>query len=121
MRATSLGHAGILVEAEHGSIVCDPWFVPAFFGSWFPFPRNDQLDDDLAAGIEGADYLYVSHLHGDHWDGGGAPAVSRARTTRSSPSPNPIPGVGFPPSSSTRPSYRPPPPSACCWPSRPAT
>ena len=68
MRATSLGHAGILVEAEHGSIVCDPWFVPAFFGSWFPFPRNDQLDADLAARIEGADYLYISHLHGDHWD-----------------------------------------------------
>ena len=68
MRATSLGHAGILIEAEHGSIVCDPWFVPAFFGSWFPFPRNDQLDDDLRGRIEGADYLYVSHLHGDHWD-----------------------------------------------------
>ena len=30
MRATSLGHAGILIESDHGSIVCDPWFVPAF-------------------------------------------------------------------------------------------
>ena len=47
MRATSLGHAGILVETAHGSIVCDPWFVPAFFGSWFVFPRNDRLDADL--------------------------------------------------------------------------
>ena len=68
MRATSLGHAGILIESDHGSIVCDPWFVPAFLGSWFPFPRNDRLDDDLLARIEGADFLYVSHLHGDHWD-----------------------------------------------------
>ncbi len=68
MRATSLGHAGILIESEHGSILCDPWFVPAFFGSWFPFPRNDQLPADLLARIEGADFLYVSHLHGDHWD-----------------------------------------------------
>ncbi len=68
MRATSLGHAGILIESDRGSIVCDPWFVPAFFGSWFPFPRNDRLDDDLLARIEGADFLYVSHLHGDHWD-----------------------------------------------------
>jgi len=68
MRATSLGHAGILIESAHGSVVCDPWFVPAFFGSWFPFPRNDQLPDDLVARIEAADYLYVSHLHGDHWD-----------------------------------------------------
>lgn len=68
MRATSLGHAGILVETDHGSIVCDPWFLPAFIGSWFPFPRNDQLGDDLRQRIEQADYLYVSHLHNDHWD-----------------------------------------------------
>ena len=52
MRATSIGHAGILIESDRGSIVCDPWFVPAFLGSWFPFPRNDQLDDDLLARIE---------------------------------------------------------------------
>jgi UDP-MurNAc hydroxylase len=68
MRATSLGQAGILVETADGSIVCDPWFVPAFFGSWFVFPRNDQLDGELLAKIRNADYLYVSHLHGDHFD-----------------------------------------------------
>ncbi len=68
MRATSLGHAGILVETEHGSIVCDPWFVPAFFGSWFVFPRNDQLPTDLLDRVERADYLYISHLHADHLD-----------------------------------------------------
>jgi UDP-MurNAc hydroxylase len=68
MRATSIGHAGILIETHAGSILCDPWFVPAFFGSWFPFPRNDQLDDDLRERIERADFLYVSHLHGDHHD-----------------------------------------------------
>ncbi len=68
MRATSLGQAGILVETAHGSIVCDPWFIPAFHGSWFVFPRHDQLGDDLLARIESADYLYVSHLHGDHFD-----------------------------------------------------
>lgn len=68
MRATSIGHAGMLVETDGGSILCDPWFVPAFFGSWFPFPRNDQLDGDLLERIEHADFLYVSHLHGDHHD-----------------------------------------------------
>ena len=56
MRATSLGHAGILVETDGGSIVCDPWFLPAFLGSWFPFPRNDRLSDDLRERIEQADY-----------------------------------------------------------------
>ncbi len=68
MRATSIGHAGILIETDAGSILCDPWFVPAFFGSWFVFPRNDRLDDELFERIENADYLYVSHLHGDHHD-----------------------------------------------------
>ncbi len=68
MRATSIGHAGILIETEHTSILCDPWFLPAFFGSWFPFPRNDQLSGELLARLEAVDHLYVSHLHSDHWD-----------------------------------------------------
>lgn len=68
MLATSLGHAGILIETEHGSIVCDPWFLPAFFGSWFVFPRNDQLSADLLERVERADYLYISHNHADHLD-----------------------------------------------------
>ncbi|MEZ5295000.1 MAG: Rieske 2Fe-2S domain-containing protein [Ilumatobacteraceae bacterium] len=68
MRATSIGHAGILIETEAGSILCDPWFVPAFFGSWFVFPRNDQLSNDLLDRIEHADYLYITHLHADHHD-----------------------------------------------------
>jgi UDP-MurNAc hydroxylase len=68
MRATSIGHAGILIETASGSILCDPWFFPAFFGSWFVFPRNDQLDDGLRERIEHADFLYVTHLHADHHD-----------------------------------------------------
>ena len=68
MRATSLGHAGILIRCRQASIVCDPWFEPAFLGSWFPFPRNDQLDDETMAEVCSPDYLYVSHLHGDHFD-----------------------------------------------------
>ena len=68
MRATSVGHAGILIETDAGSVLCDPWFLPAFFGSWFVFPRNDQRSDDLQRRIERADYLYISHLHADHHD-----------------------------------------------------
>ncbi len=68
VRATSIGHAGILIESAAGSILCDPWFEPAFFASWFVFPRNDRLDADLLDRIERADFLYVSHLHGDHHD-----------------------------------------------------
>ncbi len=65
MRMTFIGHAGVLLETEHGSILCDPWFNPAFFASWFPFPSNEGVDLDA---IGNADYLYVSHLHRDHFD-----------------------------------------------------
>lgn len=42
-----------------------PWVNPAYFGSWFPFPDNSRLDWDR---LGDCDYLYVSHLHKDHFD-----------------------------------------------------
>ncbi|GIG59272.1 putative Rieske 2Fe-2S iron-sulfur protein [Longispora fulva] len=48
-----------------GSILCDPWVNPAYFASWFPFPDNSQLDWEK---LGDTDYLYVSHLHRDHFD-----------------------------------------------------
>ncbi|MFI5199154.1 MAG: Rieske 2Fe-2S domain-containing protein [Candidatus Limnocylindrales bacterium] len=65
MRATFLGQAGLFVETRAGSILCDPWFSPAYFGSWFPFPANDGIDPSL---IGNPTYLYISHLHHDHFD-----------------------------------------------------
>jgi UDP-MurNAc hydroxylase len=61
----SLGHAGFFVRTRYGSVLCDPWFNPAFYGSWFPFPSNEWLDIDS---IKHPTYLYVSHLHQDHFD-----------------------------------------------------
>ena len=68
MRITFLGHAGCFVETRHGSVLCDPWFNPAYFASWFPFPRNDALPAELHDRLRSADYLYLSHLHRDHFD-----------------------------------------------------
>src|ERR1700712_5088081 len=65
MRVTFLGHVGMYVETEGGTVLCDPWFTPAYFGSWFPFPRNDRLDP---AEFSAPDFLYISHLHRDHFD-----------------------------------------------------
>lgn len=67
MRITGVGHAGLFIETSAGSVLCDPWVNPAFFGSWFPFPDNSELDWDR---FGQADYLYVSHLHRDHFDAG---------------------------------------------------
>jgi UDP-MurNAc hydroxylase len=47
------------------SILCDPWFNPAFYGAWYPFPANDGIDP---ATIGSPTFLYVSHLHRDHFD-----------------------------------------------------
>ncbi|MBA2254760.1 MAG: MBL fold metallo-hydrolase [Chloroflexi bacterium] len=65
MRITFLGQAGLFVETKGVSILCDPWFNPSFFGSWFPFPANDGIDPEV---IGHPTYLYVSHLHHDHFD-----------------------------------------------------
>ena len=67
MRITFLGHAGLHIETTAGSILCDPWKNPAYFDSWFVFPGNSGLDWDRYGKV---DYLYVSHLHQDHFDPG---------------------------------------------------
>lgn len=78
MRITSIGHAGLFVETRDGTtILCDPWFNPAYFASWFPFPDNSDLDVDA---ISDPDYLYVSHLHHDHFD----PAFLRDHVSKDS-------------------------------------
>jgi UDP-MurNAc hydroxylase len=58
----------MLIETSGGSIVCDPWFEPQFFGSWFVFPRNDQLPEELLVRIRRPDFLFISHIHADHLD-----------------------------------------------------
>jgi UDP-MurNAc hydroxylase len=65
VRVSGLGHAGMFIETAYGSILCDPWVHPAFFGSWFPFPDNRGLDWERYGR---ADFLYVSHRHADHFD-----------------------------------------------------
>lgn len=65
MRITYLSQAGLFIETRYGSILCDPWFNPAFMASWFPFPSNEEID---LARIGSPTYLYISHLHYDHFD-----------------------------------------------------
>lgn len=65
MRITGTGHASMLIETSAGKILCDPWVNPGYFASWYPFPDNSQLDWDA---LGDCDYLYISHLHRDHFD-----------------------------------------------------
>jgi len=65
LRLTGTGHAGMRIDTAAGSILCDPWVNAAFFASWFPFPDNSGLDWERLGDV---DFLYVSHLHRDHFD-----------------------------------------------------
>jgi L-ascorbate metabolism protein UlaG (beta-lactamase superfamily)/nitrite reductase/ring-hydroxylating ferredoxin subunit len=66
---TSLGHAGLRIDAAGLSVLCDPWLSPggAFLGSWWQFPDNSHL---ATPEILDADWVVVSHAHSDHLDRG---------------------------------------------------
>jgi UDP-MurNAc hydroxylase len=63
---TYLGHAGFVVEHENTRVLIDPWFFPAFLESWFPYPDNRQLLEEVWSSR--FDYVYISHTHEDHFD-----------------------------------------------------
>lgn len=66
MKIRHIGHAGFIVEAAGKRILIDPWFNPAFFGTWRPNPSNAHLRSEVIG--QRYDWLYVSHGHGDHYD-----------------------------------------------------
>lgn len=63
---TYLGHAGFVVEHAGTRVLIDPWFHPAFLQSWFPYPDNRHLLPEVVGAD--VDYLYLSHMHEDHFD-----------------------------------------------------
>lgn len=66
MKFTILSHAGLLVEHAGVRVVCDPWLVGScYWRSWWNFPEPDpELIADLRA-----DFVYLTHLHWDHFHG----------------------------------------------------
>ncbi|CAL1240446.1 MBL fold metallo-hydrolase [Candidatus Methylocalor cossyra] len=64
MKITHLGHASLLVETGRLRILSDPWWKgPCFGAQWWvcPKPVLDPLEDRRL------DYIYISHLHEDHF------------------------------------------------------
>ena len=66
MQFTILSHAGILVEHGGVRIVADPWLIGScYWRSWWNFPEPAaELITDLKP-----DYIYLTHLHWDHFHG----------------------------------------------------
>ncbi|HUN71581.1 MAG TPA: MBL fold metallo-hydrolase [Steroidobacteraceae bacterium] len=66
MKFTILSHAGLLVEHSGARIVCDPWLLGScYWRSWWNFPEPDPA---LTAELR-ADFIYLTHLHWDHFHG----------------------------------------------------
>lgn len=65
MIISGLGHAGMFIETQDVTILCDPMRNAAFSGSWYSFPLNDRVDWEAVAH---PDVLYISHRHDDHFD-----------------------------------------------------
>lgn len=66
MRFTILSHAGLLVEHAGVRVVFDPWVLGScYWRSWWNFPEPDS---ELIADLR-ADFVYLTHLHWDHFHG----------------------------------------------------
>jgi len=67
MRIDFLGQAGLYIQTKNCKLLCDPWFskTGGFLATWHQFPPNDHID---LTKLRKTDYLYISHMHYDHFD-----------------------------------------------------
>ncbi len=66
MRFTILSHAGLSVEHAGVRLLCDPWLIGScYWRSWWNFPEPPL---ELVADLK-PDYIYLTHLHWDHFHG----------------------------------------------------
>lgn len=66
MELTFLRGACCILEANGKRILIDPWLEDGvYYGSWAHFPSWPQEDYSRLGPI---DYIYVSHIHPDHFD-----------------------------------------------------
>jgi UDP-MurNAc hydroxylase len=66
MKITHYSNSFITVEANGAKLVCDPWVGTANHGGWHSYPEYST--HELARAFDGANAIYVSHLHSDHFD-----------------------------------------------------
>ena len=65
MRVKYIYSSCIVIETVDCRICCDPWFTPGIYdGSWYQYP---PVGDPITA-IGEVDFVYVSHIHPDHYD-----------------------------------------------------
>ena len=66
MKFSILSHAGMLVESEKKSVLLDPWLIGStYWRSWWNYPSPPKK---LIKNLK-PDYIYITHLHWDHFHG----------------------------------------------------
>jgi UDP-MurNAc hydroxylase len=66
-----LGHNCFLIYNDETFLLIDPWLSNkgAFFGSWFQYPKNHHLRDEIIELSKTKNgYVYFTHEHQDHFD-----------------------------------------------------
>ena len=65
-KITHLANSFISVESKNSIIACDPWIGKTSNNGWFsyPFKNFEKIEDK----IFNSDFIYISHLHCDHFD-----------------------------------------------------
>lgn len=65
MKVKKLGSATVIIETDEVSILCDPWLTDGiYYGSWCNYPPIELEKCDFSE----IDYVYISHVHPDHFD-----------------------------------------------------
>ena len=66
------GHNCFSIETDNSVLIIDPWFTEkgAFFGSWYQYPKNHHLKEDVLYFLERKKnaFIFVTHEHQDHYD-----------------------------------------------------
>jgi UDP-MurNAc hydroxylase len=78
MKFTILSHAGLLTEHDGVRVVCDPWLIGScYWRSWWNFPEPDPaVIENLAP-----QFIYLTHLHWDHFHGPSLKKLFEPKTT----------------------------------------
>ena len=64
MKVKYIYSACLEISTPDGIILTDPWFTDGVYdGSWYQFPKVDPFEH-----ISEPDYIYISHIHPDHYD-----------------------------------------------------